>query len=452
MTTEINVQDTAAVSVVSDSSGPRNHRCSSRTVRKWQINAEIFNRINPSKVLKYVIVLVLFAGWLAITWSRVSLFLSEPTATKVYWEKGYTPPAFSICPRAKVNMSKFNNSGSFSAFPSGMDSFEIYPLPTPIPFPDEPLYKLLESDGLPLSHMLETLYWKTYSPYPKEGESPWKDGKSIDGIVKAILNYAFGGICGTFMPKPNTKVVFLKLHRHRDFELPVREYIGDRYRNSYELHLHGSHEFWGAPVPGMGTYLITNDTRLTILLVTAEREVRPNLRRAPCESDPSYSIYACYRRCYFDWLHCRLNKSAEDDGRPLCLELDAFPYRVLLGLGVFDKFISDLNLTSGVEPIDRCRCPDPCISHRYRFQIRLKPYSSHDNKLALGMRFEDVQRVMETYVTYTAPELLADMGGYMVLLLGWSLLSFFGAVHRIVARACKRVLCDMRRETSAMET
>ncbi|KAF0312340.1 Acid-sensing ion channel 1 [Amphibalanus amphitrite] len=208
----------------------------------------------------------------------------------------------------------------------------------------------------------------------------------------------------------------------------------------YELLLHGSEEFWGSPVAGMDTYQVTNDTTLTEVLVTVDREVRPNLRRAPCEADPAYSVTDCQRRCFFDWLHCRMEEEDNpNDSRPLCRGGEAFPYDFFKWLDVYARFSAATGAPNG--PNHHCQCPEPCVTDRHGFQLRPSTIPSSAEILRLSVRFEDVRRVMETYVTYAAPDLLADVGGYLGLLLGWSLLSVFSSAQAMAHNVCRKVCC-----------
>ena len=421
MATEADVQDTTAAPQVSDPFGLRNHRCSARPVRKRQINVAIFQRISLSEVLKYVLVLVLLSGWLAITWGQVSLFLSEPTTTKIYWDKDFTPPAFSICPRLTIGIDL--------AFRHEFTS-------------NQSMHQFIHSVGLPMLDMIDGL----------NETIEYQTNRSTDvftaheGTWRRIPNYAFGGTCATFMPKQGMKHLLLPLRRNRKFEIWD---VGGTI-HCYLLLLHGSSEFWGWSTPGMEMSPITSNSSQVDVFITVDREVRPNLRRAPCESDPSYSLAACQRRCFFDWLDCRMEESAENDGRPPCMASDAFPYSWWHGHRLFLEFTT-LDWR-GINPIDECTCPDPCVSYRFGFQVRPALIPRSGNLVKVEIIFEDVQRVLETHVTYTMPDLLADMGGYLGLMLGWSLLSLFGAAQELVVRACKRVLCNKRRRRKTAPT
>ncbi|KAF0296024.1 hypothetical protein FJT64_006487 [Amphibalanus amphitrite] len=82
-------------------------------------------------------------------------------------------------------------------------------------------------------------------------------------------------------------------------------------------------------------------------------------------------------------------------------------------------------------------CPTSCVQDGFRIFVRPGVFESDAEKLTLTMTFEKVRRVMETSVTYSAPDLLADMGGYIGLLLGWSLLSLFSGAKELAGRACR---------------
>ncbi|KAF0296021.1 hypothetical protein FJT64_006489 [Amphibalanus amphitrite] len=88
------------------------------------------------------------------------------------------------------------------------------------------------------------------------------------------------------------------------------------------------------------------------------------------------------------------------------------------------------------EQMDKA-CPLSCTQDWFRIYIRPGSFESDADEFTLTMTFEKVRRVMETSVTYSAPDLLADMGGHIGLLLGWSLLSLFSGAKELAGRACR---------------
>ncbi|KAF0298233.1 hypothetical protein FJT64_004484 [Amphibalanus amphitrite] len=63
------------------------------------------------------------------------------------------------------------------------------------------------------------------------------------------------------------------------------------------------------------------------LVIHVDREVMPNLRRQPCEEDPSYSRSSCWRRCFFDWLYCSLNHDDDDKDKSKCLAAEVLWFK-----------------------------------------------------------------------------------------------------------------------------
>ena len=84
-------------------------------------------------------------------------------------------------------------------------------------------------------------------------------------------------------------------------------------------------------------------------------------------------------------------------------------------------------------------CPQSCVQDRIRFITQPRTWESDKRFLEIKIMFEQVRRVTETYVTYTWPDLLADMGGYMGLLLGWSLLSLYEGGQNLAVSVFRRL-------------
>ena len=424
MVLQASVQNTLDSSVTLDPSDLQDRDSHARPAIAWPASITLPKRPDFSRWLEYAVLSALFVAWLVVAWGRISLFLSEPTATKIYWEKTFQRPAISICPQSPMN----NNVMSAIYDDSEEEKVAI--------FGNLSLKELIRTSGLQLVDMIESL--NETDEYKANART--QVFTIYYGYWKTSLNYVLGGACATLTPGPYTMdIQHLLLRRQPEFE---GGWKGSAVY-SYNVIIHGNSEYWGSPVSGMETYIVTNETTREELFVTIDREVKPNLRRAPCEPDPAYNILTCQRHCYFDCINCRMEEDADDDGRPLCMASQAPEYVAATGDTQFRKFLYDRE--HGRWPIRECPCPAPCTSDQFGFHLRPSVWSSDAEYLQLQLRLGDVRRVMETFVTYTVWDLLADMGGYLGLLLGSSLLSVFSAVRELAVRVCKRCAALVRR-------
>ena len=62
-----------------------------------------------------------------------------------------------------------------------------------------------------------------------------------------------------------------------------------------------------------------------------------------------------------------------------------------------------------------------------------------------------LRHTMIMMLTYELGDLLADMGGYLGLLLGASLLSVYGTGHKMIRRLVRQALAKHRRQQAANE-
>ena len=424
MSSEARTQSSRVYSATSDASAGEDIPV--RPVIAWSAGLTLPRRPDFPRLLERAVVVALLAGWLAVTWGRVKLFLSEPTATRIYWERSFQRPAFSVCPHTAMNvsvLSLFDDSAE-KAREALIGNLS--------------LQEFIRTSSLQVVDMVEGLN-ETDEYRADAGTQVFTE---YYGTWKTSWNYVEGGACATLTPKSYTlDVEHLRLRRQPQFE---SSWKGSAVY-SYNVIIHGNSEYWGLPVADMETYIVTNETTREEVYITIDREVKPNLRRAPCESDPAYNIATCQRRCYFAWISCRMEEDAADDGRPLCMASQAHKFLLPLGGSQFSKFLYDIENIRW--PVRECPCLKPCAADRFGFHLRPSLWPSSAESLQLQLRLGDVRRVMEMFVTYTAWDLLADMGGYLGLLLGSSLLSVFGTAHQLVGRIYKQCAAFARRTT-----
>ncbi|KAF0293113.1 hypothetical protein FJT64_017876 [Amphibalanus amphitrite] len=85
-------------------------------------------------------------------------------------------------------------------------------------------------------------------------------------------------------------------------------------------------------------------------------------------------------------------------------------------------------------PIAGCGCPRPCAQDRYSYSPLADVTVITNDTFRMAITVRRVRRTMVTVLTYQVEDLLADTGGYLGLLLGFSVLSLFGTADRLTRR------------------
>ena len=87
----------------------------------------------------------------------------------------------------------------------------------------------------------------------------------------------------------------------------------------------------------------------------------------------------------------------------------------------------------------QCSCPRPCSLYRYKLSIQPNTQVRSDaENIHLKVSLSLLLRTTETSITYDVIDLLADIGGFVGLLLGYSLYSVFEDVKNLVTKLFKR--------------
>ena len=239
------------------------------------------------------------------------------------------------------------------------------------------------------------------------------------------VDYVRGGLCSTFKNSEET------------FEIPLARSF-DPDANNYVLYIHKQDDFWGGQDQEFTvfsdteqfTIVVSQAMHLQEMVINLEREITPSLRRRPCEADPSYSRSSCWRDCYLASLNCSM--FSDSSGRPVCRGTDIGWQR-----HSFAKFVHN----EDNELAYPCSCPRPCTLERYNvfFRPGFDHYDESDNSsIWLIVSVSQVARTLENSVTYGILDLLADMGGFLGLLLGYSVLSVLDDLKDVAARVLRK--------------
>ena len=423
---------------------------------------------------------------------QVTVLLSEPTASRTRWDDNFEHPFVTVCP----SVPYYNMTAIMIMFCGSAEKKRGF-------YGNDSLLALFRREGLSLD---ELLFYRT-----SHGENISQDSESFlatEGTWTRKYDYARGGLCGSF--KSNGEFSLLNLSRsdyYGEEEIgedygyyPSCRYDGrycvsgdcgsvDNYQNhtyetkyhgphyakgniiyniyrynrphtsmtffrntAYRIHIHCHNDFWGAEDRHLAETLsdaemvsleLMNTFQYQELVIHVDREILPNLRRQPCEEDPSYSLRSCWLRCFLRQFNCSMGG---EDGKPICSASDMS----ILHAQMYAAFVEDAQSS----PIPPCLCQRPCMRERYSLFVRPAVTHSPSKIFTVPVRFRPVRRTIETFVTYKFVDLLADMGGYLGLLLGYSLLTIFDdlkTVCRSLFRSIKTIVVGLDDSLSGME-
>ena len=406
----------------------------------------------------------LFAAWLALTGMKVAHFLSEPTVLQSRVDgNGETPyitviraeSGFTVFEQLFRRQHAFYVAQAFMAIQKQLVQLGYAPIGSIpdydiIPIPNQTLLEYVTVHSMTLCELSGRTPAETNSSDRKRHRNITATSDEYGNWTAALTSPL--DIGATLTPNRGSSFVQLRLPHYNDsidyrgLRLPPLK--GDPLDPSnvfYLLVFHSQPSYFQSHRDFQSSIVIKNATNEQTFELTVQRLVKINLKREPCEEDPTYDIAECRRKCLFDWLYCTLYESQTDGGKPVCMASDLISYGKS-----FDRFFFDKDNSGNVVPVDLCRCPQPCILDHIS-------YSDISNTVSAQMSASDsgfltvkilASRQRETKVmvlTYGLEDLLADMGGYLGLLLGASLLSVFGSGRKLTTRLVRQALAKRRR-------
>ena len=384
-------------------------------------------RWDLSRLTSRAVHLILLVAWVALVAWKIHTFISEPTASETHFEDGTHFPYVTVCP--------------FLALGNDTLAYLDYPTPDNIQYLNNiSLLDLFKTEGMTIQEM-----------HPSDPFRPWPVTDLVEyyGQWTEKVNYARGGLCHTLtmsnaLDNPEENVYILGLARQFNFtEVEPSENPEEWYevRIAYGIYVHKQDDFWGGidkeftkiSDSEMSTFWVTHGTSLQQLVINPERESTPNLRRQPCEEDPDYSRSKCWRDCYLDSLNCSLLEGDNTTTKPICKGVDYFWFADIYNSFMFERPEEKEDFFT-----NRCSCLRPCVFERYSLLSQPSVAKSTESWIMMNLFFSPVRRMSETAVTYDVIDLLADIGGFMGLLLGYSLLSVIDDLKTFVTRLLGR--------------
>ena len=379
-------------------------------------------RWDPSRLTSRAVQLTLLVAWVALVVWKILTFLSEPTTSTTVVEENFRRPYITLCPSPILSRKANQYLGSSLETTQHLESHTLLNV-----FKDS-------------SHQLRDVL---------NIEDPQRDNFTFSyGKWTQKMNFAFGGLCSTLETDDND--VLFRVNRHlstikyHTLKSGLQGYCYClkflKFPPPYILYVHKLNDFWGGSDEYFTTpfdsemveFWIPFDTSQRELVINIERDVMPNLRRQPCEEDPNYSRSTCWRDCFLDWLNCSLLESGNTTGKPTCTAAD---YRWFKG--AYNHFLYEQVYTTDKLGV-RCSCRRPCTIDRYSLSVRSGLHTSDYHSITLQVNFIPITQTTKTYVSYDIIDLLADIGGFVGLLLGYSLFSVFEDLKSLATRLFRR--------------
>ena len=360
-------------------------------------------------LLNYGFQFLLLAAWLGLTGLKVYHYLSEPTALQSRLDHKFKPPYISVMPWTVPSRIK-------NVIKNGTEQ-ERMEL-----FGNQTLLDFYRSYGLALAEYAGITNMTDDERRQKINQTTIKDHNGIWKQTVALDQY-MGATLAPSLP------VMLTLPRNAE----SYSFLGSQY--VFFVMFHSDPEIWMYD-PAEHSYLpVRNVSQHRDVRISVERHINLNLRRLPCEENPNNTIAVCQRKCFLESMNCSIEGDDRNGtgGKPMCMASDYTWYMKQL-----EEFRLGNNATDEA-PISKCPCRPSCVQDRVSYTALSDTTKSTNDSLRMYITISRVRHTRLTVLTYGLEDLLADIGGYLGLLLGVSLHSLCGAGHRLARRLTKRV-------------
>ena len=239
------------------------------------------------------------------------------------------------------------------------------------------------------------------------------------------------GLCHTYSPSDTSspaftdRLYFLLLDKNDEF-IKTRD---NYFFNGFDIFIHGAGQFW--PRSEMVTFGQSDKVHLKVeagngsgveleLLFTRKVVKKLSTKDRPCREEESYSFTSCLRSyiqrtsgCSVQWFH---DLYEEESNCPV-ENLEAL-YDLLIWAR--ETTMASLSAVTGCLP--RCQVTQFGLEKKSETRINWATNWTSSVYLEPKTSFYETQ---EEYYSYGTGNFLGDVGGYLGLLLGWSVLTIF---------------------------
>ena len=249
------------------------------------------------------------------------------------------------------------------------------------------------------------------------------------------------GLCHTYNPPqksaqgPNNRLFFMLGNKESDI-------VDDRMLFGFEVYIHEKGQFWQRSdmhkVGQPDKIVLELDTEMEVSFSQHQKTVRPRTDRK-CEEDSSYSFTSCLNSFIKSKTNCRVNWF-DDEKDDDCSDENLGEYVNML---IRMKDIPLLRLS------EETGCYQKCKIMEYNYQVKsvkkvdwATNWTSSFYLQPLSSSYE----VSEEFYSYDDGDLVGDVGGYLGLFLGWSLLSVIGGIPICLAKLLSKLFPRTQKE------
>ena len=349
--------------------------------------------LTPSNIFEALLWFI-FVGLATLEWFK---FRAEPTFTTVELES-VDLPAFTVCPGTLSNRSMTRRAYSTYAG-------RLWNNVNRTRYQNVTFRQMYLEHTLPIGKMLGRTIKDVNSSQHQDVVYRTRRGHWSRTFVSS-------GACYTFRPRGRqdaTSAPFIgptiRLHTSPEFTQKVSNF-------TYTIRFHGAEipykDFRFFPGKDIPRAVVRSGEAIQIN-VKVNRYRSPNLRRKPCNDTPGYTVSECLSLCWYRRETTRLG----------C----AMPWMTINAKPCVFPMKYVVTVSSNERLLRNCRCLPSCLDDRLDITVGESPLMKRDEISYVTIKFQYLADTRITSLSYSGQQLMSNIGGYVGLLLGTSILS-----------------------------
>ena len=350
--------------------------------------------LTPSNIFEALLWFI-FVGLATLEWFR---FRAEPTFTTVELES-VDLPAFTVCPGSRSNSSMTRRL--FSQYGG-----HLWNNVNKTRYQNVTFRQMFVDHSLSIGKMLGRRRIKDVN------SSQYQDVVYRTRRGHWKRTFFSSGTCYTYRPRgrqDNKAVPFrgptLRLHAYPEFTQKMTNITHEILFHGAEISYNDFRFFSGKDIPRA----IVRSGEAIQINVKVNRYRSPNLRRSPCNDTPGYTVSGCLSLCWYRRETTRLG----------C----AMPWMTINAKPCVFPMKHTIFVASSREKLRNCRCLQSCLNDRLDITVGESPLSRRDGRTFFNIQFQYLADTRITSLSYNGQQLMSNIGGYVGLLLGTSILS-----------------------------